>query len=53
MPTVRMMKQQDILVRRVRFKNLRPPVIKLVIKGQQRLSYIDLNMAVATSASPH
>tara|TARA_E500000331_G_scaffold304908_1_gene308303 strand:+ start:24 stop:185 length:162 start_codon:yes stop_codon:yes gene_type:complete len=53
MPTVHMMKQQDILVKRVKFKNLRPPVIKLIIKRRQSFSYIDLNMAIVAPVSSH
>ena len=48
-----MMKQQDILVRRVKFKNLLPPVIKLVIKRKCNLSFIDLNKATRASKTYH
>ncbi len=47
------MKQQDILVRRVKFKNLLPPVIKLVIKRKCNLSFIDLNKAMRASKTYH
>jgi len=48
-----MMKQQDILVRRVKFKNLLPPVIKLVIKRKCNLCFIDLNKATRASKTFH
>ena len=48
-----MMKQQDILVRRVKIKNLLPPVIKLVIKRKCNLSLIDLNKTVRSSKIYH
>ena len=48
-----MTKQQDIFVRRVKFKNLLPPIVKVIIKKKLRVNYIDLGQICKSSGSLH
>ena len=48
-----MTKQQDIFVRRVKFKNLLPPIVRVIIKRKLRVNFIDLGQISRSSRSLH